>query len=310
MVRLESSRSFMDIKQRPYRPRALKLALFYIVLIAVIAGVLFLLILVNDLLVIKFPEFKFWIVPLFGAFIAVIVGNVFIRQSRQNDKLKYEFISIATHKLRTPLTRIKWEAATMQEQFKDNQQVQEAVKRIDEANTRLIDLTNVLVEASETDDMYYGYKTKYFDIVDAVKKGIERTGALAERKGVKVTSQIPQKIGLIRGDPNRIASVIDVLLENACMYSNAGGEVRITLEDLPRTARLSVSDDGIGISTGDQKHMFTRFYRSYAAKTADTEGMGLGLSMAKSIIDMHRGQIGVTSKGPGKGSTFWFSLKK
>jgi two-component system sensor histidine kinase SaeS len=113
---------------------------------------------------------------------------------------------------------------------------------------------------------------------------------------------------LVGGDATRLASIMDVMLENACIYSNAGGTVEVLLQEKNKNIVFSVSDSGIGIKSEDQKHIFTRFFRTYAAKVADTEGMGLGLAMAKSIIERHRGEIGVRSAGDGKGSTFWFSI--
>jgi two-component system sensor histidine kinase SaeS len=172
----------------------------------------------------------------------------------------------------------------------------------------LIELTNVLVEASETEDIYYGYKKKYFDMREVVMKALDRVQPITEKRKISLLTDIAPKISLVAGDPNRIASAIDVMLENAMIYSNEGGEVAVSLHEKDKNVIFTVKDSGIGIKPEDQKHIFTRFYRTYAAKVADTEGMGLGLAMAKSIIDKHRGEIGVRSEGSGQGSTFWFSI--
>ncbi len=285
-----------------------KRAFFYAVGIALVAAGLVVIMFLNNLLVSEFPVLRFWTVPLGAAMVSVFLGRAYWVQAQENDRLKYEFISIATHKLRTPLTRIKWEISSITESFKDNKAVVAAALRIDDANNKLIALTNVLVEAAETDDIYYGYKKKYFDLRDVILKAIERSQSLANKRAIRIIPHIAPKLSLINGDADRIASAVDVLLENACMYSHEGGEVRVSLEEKAREITFKVSDDGIGISSEDRKRVFTRFFRSHTAKMADTEGMGLGLSMAKSIIDKHHGEIGVDSPGPGKGSTFWFTI--
>ena len=296
------SKQLLDIRV------AFKRAFVYAVGISLIAALLVVFILLNNLIIAKFPYLQFWTVPLVAAFVAVVLGRAYWMQSQENERLKYEFISIATHKLRTPLTRIKWEVASALDTFKDNSAIIEAVERIEDANDHLISLTNVLVEASETDDVYYGYKKKYFDFREVLMKSLEHLKPIAEKKKIAIIEKIAQKTSLVNGDPDRIASAIDVFLENAIMYSQDNGEVEVHLEEKNKEIIFTVMDHGIGIAPEDQKHLFTRFFRSYSAKTSDTEGMGLGLSMAKSIIDKHHGAIGARSTGAGKGSTFWFSI--
>ncbi len=296
------SKQLLDIRV------AFKRAFFYALGIAAIAALLVVLIFLNDFFVAQFPILQFWTIPLVASAAAVFLGRTYWLQALENDRLKYEFISIATHKLRTPLTRIKWEVSSILDAAKDNQVITDAMKRIDDANGRLISLTNVLVEASETEDIYYGYKKKYFDIRDVALKAVERVHPLIEKKNLHTKVQLADKTSLVNGDPDRIASAMDVFLENACMYSHEGGEIRISLIEEKKEIVFTVSDDGIGFSQDERKNLFTRFFRSYNAKVTDTEGMGLGLSMAKSIIDKHHGEISATSAGQGKGATFSFSI--
>ena len=111
------------------------------------------------------------------------------------------------------------------------------------------------------------------------------------------------------GDPGRLASVGDVMIENAVIYNRSGGSVRIALtKDGRNGLRFEVADTGIGVVDDDKSRIFGSFYRTDAAKRADTEGVGIGLSIAKNIIEKHGGKIGVTSSGDNKGSTFWFTL--
>lgn len=287
---------------------AVKRAFFYAFGIALITGALMALLLLNDYLVDKFPFIEVWTIPLLAAFVAMMLGRAFWAKSQESDQLKYEFITIATHKLRTPLTRIRWEVASMMESLKDKPELKEAVLRIDEANNRLIGLTNVLVQASETDTANYRANHKYFDLREVVLRAVERLQPLVEKKKLSLKLDIEPNFPLVSGDEDKITAVIDVLLENAAIYNNVGGQVRVVLKSVKKDILFRVEDTGIGIKPEDMKHMFTRFFRTYSAKIADTEGMGLGLAMSKSIIEKHRGSIHVESGGAGKGSAFWFKL--
>jgi len=114
----------------------------------------------------------------------------------------------------------------------------------------------------------------------------------------------------VLADLRRIVSVIEVLLENALNYTPEGGLIQIITYEKGKRVYYSVRDSGIGVSSHERKNIFSRFYRTEAARRADTEGIGLGLAMAQSIIKKHKGKIGVESEGENKGSVFWFWLPK
>lgn len=286
-----------------------KRAFYYGAGIGLVAAFLTTLILVNDFLVATLPWLQFWTVPLVAAIVAVISARLVWSQTQDADRLKYEFITIAAHKLRTPLTRIRWEIPTLLAKAGTDVELKQGIERIDISNNRLIELTNILLEAAHTEDTAYGYKKEPVDLAVAIKNALGRFDATIKQKNLSVVTELQPDVGTPMGDPGRLGSVIDIMVENAVTYNKDGGSVRIALmKESGGRIKFSVSDTGIGISATDQGRIFSSFYRSDDAKRADTEGVGIGLSVAKNVIDKHNGQIGVSSPGVGKGSTFWFTL--
>lgn len=283
-------------------------AFYYAFLVGAVSALLTAVILLNDFLIQAVPWLQFWTLPLVVSLVAVGLARLVWGQTKDADRLKYEFITIAAHKLRTPLTRIRWEIPPLLAKVGDNTEVKEGLVRIDVANNRLIELTNILMEAAHTEDTAYGYKKDPVDLSVAIKNAVGRFESQIKEKNLSLVTQIDPGVGKPVGDSGRLGSVIDVLVENAVIYNKDGGSVHIALTREGAQVKFSVSDTGIGVSREDANRIFSSFYRSEAAKRADTEGVGIGLSVAKNIIEKHGGKIGVESEGDGKGSTFWFTL--
>jgi signal transduction histidine kinase len=281
-------------------------AFYYAFSIAAIAAFLVALILFNGFLERTIPGFQFWTVPVIVAIVAFIIGRSVLKQARESEKLKYEFITVATHKLRTPLTRIRWVIPELLAQAGTNHDLREGIRRIDDANNQLIELTNVLMEAAHPGGTY-DYQQIPVDLRHLAWEAVKRFATqIAEKKlAVSVDAENPP---LALGDARRLALVAEVLVENAVMYTPAGGKVHITVAPDRHGVRFAVTDTGIGVNREDQENIFSSFYRTNAARTADTEGVGLGLSLSKNIVDRQGGRIGIVSEGEGKGSTFWFTM--
>jgi signal transduction histidine kinase len=283
-----------------------KRALYYAVGIASITGFLVLIVLFNDFLVETIPGFKFWTIPLIVAIVAFFIGRTVLVQAREAERLKYEFITIATHKLRTPLTRIRWVIPEILSQAGNNQQLREGIRRIDDANNLLIELTNVLMEAAHPGGSY-DYQEVDVDLKHLAWEAVERFATqISEKKLQTVVNAEGAPKAL--GDKRRLKLVVEVLFENAVMYTQAGGRVTVNIMPGGKGVTFSITDTGIGVKPEDQEHIFSSFFRTTSARTVDTEGVGLGLSLAKKIIERQGGTIGVDSEGEGKGSTFWFTV--
>ena len=126
---------------------------------------------------------------------------------------------------------------------------------------------------------------------------------MARNSGLEFNAGLPNAPVLIQADSNALRRALLILIDNAVKYTPEGGSVRVNLETSGQFARISVSDTGIGISNADVQHVFDRFWRADQARSREQGGAGLGLSIAKWIVEMHHGSINVESE-LGRGSTF------
>ncbi len=296
------SSQLMDIRL------VLRRAFYYALSIGAISAFLSILIFLNSFIVASVPWFQIWFVPVAASVIALVIGRTVWVQARDTDRLKYEFITVAAHKLRTPLTRIRWIIPQLLEQTTD-QKVVDGLTQIDIANTRLIELTNVLLEAAHTEDTSLTYVRDTIDWKRLITEAVDRFKVQMVDKKLDVFVSIDENLPRIMGDARRLTSVVEIFIENAIMYTPVTGTMQVAAAKTPHGIKVSVTDTGIGVNAEDRQHIFSSFFRTAAAKLTDTEGVGLGLSIAKSIIERHGGKIGIESPGAGQGSTFWFTLR-
>lgn len=264
-------------------------------------GIIFL----NDALVGAFPFLTFWTIPALVSTIAFIFGHLVWWKSKENDRIKYEFLTVAAHKLRTPLTHINLGLGLLAERPEMTSETKYLIKKIEHSNTELIELTNILFEEvtqRSGDEVFIRQSIKLGDIA---KEVVSRLQARIEAKNLNVDVRIDNDF-VIYANERRINAVVHALLENSVSYSKPGGQIEIVIHSNDGRAWFTIHDNGIGVSPKDQKLIFSRFYRSEEARKMDTEGVGLGLAMARSFIEKHGGELTVQSKGEGEGSTFRF----
>ena len=283
-----------------------KRALVYSTIIGLITGFLMFLISFNNYLAARVAWITWWTTPIITAVVATFIGRLYWLKSVENEREKYEFITVAAHKLRTPLTQISWGIRELSDQTKDDETLKLA-QHIQHSTNRLIELTNIIFETTENNSVSFSYLKDKVGLLATTRAVLEQFNAISARKNLKV-SILTGDEQYVLADERRIRSVIEVFIENAMSYTPEGGSVTIDIALKKNDIVYSVQDSGIGITPKDKHLIFSRFYRSDAAKRADTEGVGLGLAMAKNIIEKHGGKIGIESEGEGKGSTFWFSL--
>lgn len=261
----------------------------------------------NNYLTIKYDGFPLWILPLFSGVTVVIVSLFVWRQIREADLLKYEFINNISHKFRTPLTHIRWLA----EDLRDVTTVEErnkAVEQIQFASMRLFELTNIVIDASQNNNDLYLYHFTNVNIADIFKEISDSHNDQIEHKLLKVHIDIGPNIPAVKADKTRLQFALQIMYENALVYTLAGGAIDVKVRQIGGEVIISIKDSGIGIGEEDLPHVFSKFYRSQNARHADTEGMGIGLFMAKNIVEKHNGRIWAESYGENKGSTFSVAL--
>ena len=253
------------------------------------------------------PGFPLWVLPLAAGCLATLMGVVAWNKFRESDLLKYEFITIATHKLRTPLTSIKWSAENLSSVVPPQNKTD--LDHIMESTERLVELTNIIADTSSEDQDKYMYHFGAVDIADMCRALAKEYAEQAADKHITLMSgDIIAGSVTVNADPIKVKSVLQILMDNALSYTPQGGRIGIAVLERKGTALISISDTGMGMDKEELHRVFSRFYRSSTAKEADTEGMGIGLSIAQRIVDRHGGRMWAESAGRGKGSSFFMSL--
>lgn len=254
------------------------------------------------------PGFSYWVVPVFTAVVATLVGYLYWKKGEEAEFLKYEFINISTHKFRTPLTRIRWATEALLARADLPAETRETAVHIRDSTMDLIQLSTLLMDAVRIEKEHYAYTYTIVSLRGLVEDVLASFKIAISDKRISLTIDASPDLPPIRVDRDRLSSVVHVLIENAINYTPVDGTIRITFTGYTDAVRFEIKDSGIGIGPDEKARLFVKFYRSDRARRADTEGVGIGLSIAKNIIERHRGTLGATSEGIGKGSTFWFTL--
>lgn len=232
------------------------------------------------------------------------------KKLKKLDAAKSEFVSIASHQLRTPLTVIKGYISMMLEGSfgRVPKKQKESLERVAESNERLIQLVENLLNISRIESGRLRFNFELVKMEDMVVSVVEELSSQAKKKGIKMVYDIPSKsLQAIMLDREKIRQVVMNLVDNAIKYTNEG-EVKVQLQKIDDEIQFSVSDNGMGISDDDLPNLFTKFTRGTDTPLIHTEGTGLGLYVARQMIEAHQGRIWAKSRGVGEGSAFCFTL--
>lgn len=214
------------------------------------------------------------------------------------DIMKSEFISIASHQLRTPLSVIKWtlKMCLDGDLGKLTQEQNNFLTKTYDSNERMISLVNDLLDVSRIEEGRFEYQFTKFDIKQLLKEVLDQYKVFIKEKELLVKTNIDDqgKI-LIRGDREKLFVVFSNLIDNAVKFTAKGGMIDILANKDKNRAQVTIKDSGIGIGTEDQKRLFTKFFRAESAKRVQTQGTGLGLFIVKNIIKKHKGKIKIDS---------------
>lgn len=235
--------------------------------------------------------------------------SVLIRE-KMVERMKIEFVSLVAHQLRTPLSAAKWSLIMLLDgEFGPlNSRQEKSLKITYDSNERIINLINDLLDVASIEEGKYLKNFESADIVQVVNEAVALCAKEAAEKEITVEFDWPkQKRPKILIDKEKIKLAIQNLVENAIKYSFDGGSVRIALTKTPQELQVKVADRGIGIPEPQQKRVFSKFFRATNASRAETKGTGLGLFLAKNIIEAHGGKIWFESK-ENEGTIFYFAL--
>lgn len=227
------------------------------------------------------------------------------------DNTKDDFISMASHQLRTPLTSVKGYLSMVIEgdAGKINPTQGKMLEQAFSSAQRMVFLITDLLNVSRLKTGKFVIEPVPVDLAKMVQEEVDQLAESANGKQLKLSYKKPAKFPEVMLDETKIRQVIMNFIDNAIYYTPAGGHIRVELVDKPQTVELRVVDDGIGVPRAEQHHLFTKFYRAANARQTRPDGTGLGLFMAQKVIVAQGGSIIFSSK-EGQGSTFGFVFAK
>ncbi|OGC56190.1 hypothetical protein A3H26_03180 [candidate division WWE3 bacterium RIFCSPLOWO2_12_FULL_36_10] len=227
------------------------------------------------------------------------------------DQMKTDFISIASHQLRTPLTAIKgYSSMILEGTYGDTSlKIKGAVDKIFQSAQRLIYIVNDLLDVSRIEQGRFQLALEEVKIANVLKDVVEELRTNAQKKNLDLSFNvsIDDAEVKIKADPSKIRQVLTNLVDNAIKYTPSG-YVKAELQRVGATVLISVKDSGAGISPETLSNLFQKFTRAKNVAKLHTDGSGLGLYIAKQIIDAHQGKIWAESTGEGHGSRFCVEL--
>lgn len=238
---------------------------------------------------------------------AKMVVNIIsdITQSKEIEKRKDEFISMASHELKTPITSIKLFIEILQKTINqgNTEKASKYLFRINEEVDKLTELVNDLLDISKIEAGRLEFRKEMFSLEKLIKETIQIMKSTTSHR-IVLKGAVKKNV---YADKNRISQVLINLITNAIKYSPQANKINMGIKTTENEVTVSIKDYGIGISKENQKKIFNRFFSIYNKKWETLPGLGLGLYISSEIIKRHGGKIWVDSN-PGKGSTFYFSL--
>lgn len=233
-----------------------------------------------------------------------------VTREKMVERMKTEFVSLAAHQLRTPLSAIKWTLRMLLDgdlgEITDEQK--DFIEKTYSSNERMISLINDLLNVTRIEEGRYLYKTVLADIETIIELAINFYKEEIEKRKLKVEFKKPkERLPQIMVDIEKIKLAFQNIFDNAVRYNRAGGRVTVSLNYDKKRIEVMVKDTGVGIPKEQQERVFSKFFRAANVMRMETEGTGLGLFIAKNVIEAHGGKIWFESE-ENKGSTFYFTL--
>ena len=224
-------------------------------------------------------------------------------------RMKLEFLTIISHQIRAPFSNLRWviELLISGKAGAIDKKHEEYLNILKENSERMEELIDKLITVSKIEQKMLPSEKKFFSLKEIIEKIILGFEAFAQASNIKIEFEAQEGLPEVFADAGQIREVIENFLDNAIKYTKGKGLINMLLSEKKNDIYFEIKDTGAGIPEEDQKHIFSKFFRSENVLKQQTRGSGLGLFIAKSIIDSHRGKIGFKSK-EGEGSTFWFTL--
>jgi PAS domain S-box-containing protein len=241
---------------------------------------------------------------------AVALDNARLyRDLEESSRLKDEFLGIVSHELRTPLNAVLGWAQVLRRSPHDDEQVRRAVEAIERNARAQAQLVEDLLDTSRVISGKIRLELARVELASIVEHAVESFTPIAKSRGIDLAASTGSLGGEVLADPARLQQVLGNLLSNAVKFTPAGGSIRVSmLKAGPMAAEIRVADSGVGISPESLAFVFDRFWQADSTTTRAHGGLGLGLAIARHLIELHGGVIRAESAGENQGATFIVQL--
>ena len=226
------------------------------------------------------------------------------REAQEASRAKDEFLATLSHELRTPLNAILGWIQILRAKRVDEITTARAFEAIERNAKAQAELIEDMLDVSRIITGRLRLEMQPVRLSSAVEAALDSVRPTADAKGVRLECDLASDTGSISGDPHRLQQIVWNLLSNAVKFTPSGGSVRLKLEYAEGQARLTVTDTGKGISPQFLPYVFDRFRQAETMSSRTTSGLGLGLSIARHLVELHGGVIEASSEGEGRGATF------
>ncbi len=244
-----------------------------------------------------------------GGISGVILTFRDITKEREIDRAKTEFVSLASHQLRTPLATVNWytEILLSGDVVKPAPEQEKYLKEIYAANQRMTELINALLNVSRIELGAFVYNRELIDFNQIIDGIVSDLALKIQAKKINFDKKIDSSLREIVSDARNLEIILANLLSNAVKYTPSGGQIKLVAAKDGDDLVFSVADNGYGITVGQQARVFEKFFRADNVREKDTEGTGLGLYIVKALVSRMGGQISFESV-ENKGTTFHVSI--
>ena len=229
-------------------------------------------------------------------------------EAESSNRAKDEFIAMISHELRTPLGAILIWAQLLKSDDLDAGAVTRAVGMIERSTKTLAQIIDDLLDASRIIAGKLTFETRPLELRPVIEAALDAASPAAEAKGVVLERALPGPLPPVSGDAGRLQQVVGNLLANAVKFTPEGGRIEVRLARSGSTAHITIVDTGTGINPEFLPFIFERFRQADTTSTRKQKGLGLGLAIARQIVQLHGGTIEASSAGEGRGSTFTVKL--
>ena len=226
------------------------------------------------------------------------------------DRIKDEFIAILSHELRNPLASIRNSLYIIGHVSPDGEQAKRAMEIIERQTSRLCRLVEDLMDITRLEKNRVKLRLEPVDLNEIVRRTVEDYSSMFEKKNIHLQIDYAPEGVFMDADTTRLTQVIENLLLNVVKFTDSGGRayISVTKDHTTQQGKLSITDNGIGMTAETISQLFQPFMQAETSLDQSQGGLGLGLALIKSFVEMHGGQVGATSPGLGRGSTFTISL--